>query len=66
MLEHLIVILVVAVALWYVVRGLRRSLTGRTACAQESCAGCPFAATCHHPEKTAAPVTTHETEPRSS
>jgi hypothetical protein len=65
MLEHIVIVVIVLIAALYVLRGLRRSLSGRSACEQEGCGGCPFADTCSHDHKPATPIATNETEPRS-
>jgi hypothetical protein len=48
MWEHVIIVIIVLLAAAYVLRGLRRAATGKTACAQDGCTGCPFSEGCGH------------------
>jgi hypothetical protein len=64
MLEHIIILVIVLLAALYVIRGLRREATGKTACAEDHCAGCPYGGGCGHreAEQCSAQDTTDETE----
>lgn len=50
MLEHVVIIVLVILAALYVLRGLRRSALGKTACSQDHCSSCPYGGACDHQE----------------
>ena len=63
MWEHIIISIIVILAALYVLRSLRRAATGKTACAQDYCTGCPYAGGCERRGAEHSPrSTTHETE----
>lgn len=49
MWEHIVIGAVVALAAIYVLRRLRRTLSGKTACEQGICEGCSLADNCSDP-----------------
>jgi hypothetical protein len=46
MWEQVLIFIIVILAALYVIRGLRRAATGKTACQQDYCTGCPYGGGC--------------------
>ena len=63
MWQHLIIGVLVGLAALYLLRLIRRALSGQTACEQGLCEGCRSAAECRRPPEEACPLSAEETPP---
>jgi len=66
MWEHILIVVIVIIAALYVVRGLRRTASGNSACRDDHCAECPYGGGCGHGLDETCPTDHHpdETEQR--